>query len=341
MRACSRCECSGAAMVTSSTFSNWCWRISPRVSRPAEPASDRKHGVSAVSRIGSSAAVRICSRTLLVRLTSDVEISQRPSVVWNRSSANLGSCPTPNTASSRTRNGVAHSSYPAATCRVEHELAQRPVHPCDAAAQERETRAGDFGCGLEVHAQRRADVGVLLGREIELRDVPPTADLDIACLIRAIGHIGGGQVGQGSQPFGQRSISYLGLLFQIGKARLERRQPRPSSASAVAASFCAIACPMSLDASLRRACACLRFVQRLPPAGIERQQLCGHRIEPLARQCSVKGFGVFADEFYIVHGPALCPAQPARCNAHVREKTAHGSAEYKTGDPADAGPPML
>ena len=30
---------------TSSTLSNWCWRIRPRVSRPYDPASRRKHGV--------------------------------------------------------------------------------------------------------------------------------------------------------------------------------------------------------------------------------------------------------------------------------------------------------
>ena len=40
-------------IATSSTLSNWCWRISPRVSRPAAPASERKQGVSAVKRSGS------------------------------------------------------------------------------------------------------------------------------------------------------------------------------------------------------------------------------------------------------------------------------------------------
>ncbi len=41
-------DCSGFANFTSSTLSNWCTRIMPRVSRPAEPASSRKHGVYAV-----------------------------------------------------------------------------------------------------------------------------------------------------------------------------------------------------------------------------------------------------------------------------------------------------
>ena len=77
----------------------------PRVSLPDAPASERKQGVSAVSRSGSSSSAVICSRTRLVSDTSAVGISQRPSVVRNRSSANFGSWPAPNTASSRTSSG--------------------------------------------------------------------------------------------------------------------------------------------------------------------------------------------------------------------------------------------
>ncbi len=49
----------------------------PRVSWPAEPASERKHGVSAVKRSGSSSSSRICSRTRLVSGTSAVGMSQK------------------------------------------------------------------------------------------------------------------------------------------------------------------------------------------------------------------------------------------------------------------------
>ena len=38
---------SGVANFTSSTLWNWCWRISPRVSLPAAPASARKQGEKA------------------------------------------------------------------------------------------------------------------------------------------------------------------------------------------------------------------------------------------------------------------------------------------------------
>ena len=76
---------------------------------PADPASDRKHGVNAVIRRGSAASARIWPCTALVRLTSAVGIIQRPSVVLNKSSANLGNWPVPNTASSFTKSGGMHS----------------------------------------------------------------------------------------------------------------------------------------------------------------------------------------------------------------------------------------
>src|SRR5437879_1381099 len=50
MRSSSSPLCSGVVMETSSTLSNWCWRIMPRVSLPAAPGSARKHGVPARER---------------------------------------------------------------------------------------------------------------------------------------------------------------------------------------------------------------------------------------------------------------------------------------------------
>src|SRR3546814_19495309 len=50
IRSCSASDWSGVVIVTISTLSNWCWRLKPRVSRPAAPAPERKHGVSAAQR---------------------------------------------------------------------------------------------------------------------------------------------------------------------------------------------------------------------------------------------------------------------------------------------------
>ena len=80
----------------------------PRVSWPYEPASERKHGVCAVNRSGSVSVSTIVSRTKFVSETSAVGISRSlfsPSSA-NRSAANFGSWPVPNSVASLTRYGT-------------------------------------------------------------------------------------------------------------------------------------------------------------------------------------------------------------------------------------------
>ncbi len=91
MRSCSASLSWGRVIDTSSTLRNWCCRSMPRVSRPADPASERKQSVSATMRSGRPASGTISPATMLVSGTSAVGISQRPSVVRNISSANFGS----------------------------------------------------------------------------------------------------------------------------------------------------------------------------------------------------------------------------------------------------------
>ncbi len=76
------------------------------MSRPADPASLRKHSLNAVTRIGSAASATTWSITRLVSGTSAVGISHRPSVVRNRSSANFGSLSVPYAAASFTSSGT-------------------------------------------------------------------------------------------------------------------------------------------------------------------------------------------------------------------------------------------
>ena len=75
MRSCSSRDCSGVVIETSSTFLNWCWRIMPRVSLPAAPASARKDRVPAVKRSGRVFSSTMLSRTRLVSGTSAVGMS--------------------------------------------------------------------------------------------------------------------------------------------------------------------------------------------------------------------------------------------------------------------------
>src|SRR5258705_88254 len=78
-------ESSGFVRATISTLSNWCCRMMPRVSRPAAPASARKHDVKAVYRSGRESAARISSRWSPVSGTSAVGMRYSPSRVRKRS----------------------------------------------------------------------------------------------------------------------------------------------------------------------------------------------------------------------------------------------------------------
>ena len=100
---------SGLAYFTISTLSNWCTRMSPRVSRPALPASSRKHGVNAQYFSGSWPASRTSPAWMFVSCTSAVGMRYRPSVVWNRSSSNFGSWPVPVSVSALAMAGHHHS----------------------------------------------------------------------------------------------------------------------------------------------------------------------------------------------------------------------------------------
>ena len=51
------------------------------MSLPADPASDRKHNVCAVSLIGRSASDKLRPETVFVNVTSDVGINHHPLVV--------------------------------------------------------------------------------------------------------------------------------------------------------------------------------------------------------------------------------------------------------------------
>ena len=74
------------------TFKNWCWRSSPRVSRPADPASARKQGVKATRDTGSCNTVEgehrwyVAPSTNLTPIHQAYENAARCSsltVVWN------------------------------------------------------------------------------------------------------------------------------------------------------------------------------------------------------------------------------------------------------------------
>ena len=242
--------CDGCVICTISTLSNWCWRIMPRVSRPALPASERKHGVCAVSRIGRLASASSSPRTLLVSEISDVEIrycsraaaspssASAPRKTQNMSSLNLGSWPVPFEDLAIDDVGrVALGVAVLLGLHVEHELGERAVQPRHRPAQEREARARELDAGLEVEAERRADVDVIARRERELARRAPAPHLDVGVLVGADRHARVGQVRQRHQllvqleldrrqPLG-RAIELGADRGDLGHRRARRRRPAP------------------------------------------------------------------------------------------------------------------
>jgi hypothetical protein len=71
---------------------------------------------------------------------------------------------------------------------VEHELGERAVQTRRLAAQEGEARARQPRAGVEVHAERRAEIDMVARREAELTGCTPAADLDVRLLVDAERH---------------------------------------------------------------------------------------------------------------------------------------------------------
>ena len=179
----------------------------------------------------------------------------------------------------------------------------------DVAAQESKPRARKFRAGFEIHAQRRADIGMFPGFEIELALRAPLVLLDIVGFIRTLRHVVGRQIRQDIQqvlqffpgsalglfPFGHRSLDFgdlglecLGLLLVAPAHRLA-------------------------DGLGRFVAAALRLLdpgRGLALLGVECDDAVGLRFQPAAGKCRVECGGVGADKGDVVHGPRLCLFAP-------------------------------
>ena len=207
----------------------------PRVSRPAEPASERKHGVSAVKRSGSLSCAVISSRTRLVSGTSAVGMSQRHvggllrTIRRCRLAANVevlvsnfGSWPVPYMHlvahhQRRLHFGVAMLGR----VQVEHELPERALQPRQLPVQHGEAAARQLGGALEIHhAERFADLEMLPRPVGARRHAADLAQLDIVVLVLADGHVVERQVGDD----GERIVQ---LPCRGAAPRLRRPTGRP------------------------------------------------------------------------------------------------------------------
>ena len=186
--------------------------------------------MSAVKRSGSSSSSRIDSRTRLVSGTSAVGISQKPS-------AACGTCPPPPSADCRCRTGtlVAHQERRRdlrvavlGRVQVDHELAERPLEPRDAALENHEARAGELRGRLEIHqAEGLADLEMLL-RAGEVPRVAEAVALDVAGLVRADRHLVLRQVRDDGERLVERLRRPRAPPARAAARSPSGRRPRPS-----------------------------------------------------------------------------------------------------------------
>ena len=173
----------------------------------------------------------------------------------------------------------------------------------------------------------------------------PAADFHILCLVRAIGHIVGGNVRQAGQqvvqPGGQVAILVLqrgqGLL-QFGDFGLQRLGP------------VLVALAHGLADQLRcLVTAGLRFLHAgadLAPASVHFQQRGGARLHPAPGEGGIESVRIVADQADVMHGRAYGMIGRARSSARCPRRrsagpglafSACGRSKCRRGNRPDSG----
>ncbi len=102
---------------------------------------------------------------------------------------------------------------------IQHELRQRAVQTRDAATHECEARSAEQCAGVEVQAQRRAQVHMVLGCEVEGARAAPAAHFDVGVFVGAHRYAVMRQVRQAHQQLVQLGLDAL----QRGRALAQLR----------------------------------------------------------------------------------------------------------------------
>ncbi len=182
------------------------------------------------------------------------------------------------------------------------------------------------------------------GFEIEAALLAPLRHFDIVALVRAVGHILRGKVGQSGQqmvelcrrsafglfPFGHRGLD-------LGDLGLER-----FGLVLIALAHRLADCFRGLVAAALRL---LDPGRRLALVRVERDDAVGHRFGPAAGEGGVEFLRIATDVSDVVHGPAYAfslPAWPATsrgaslsfCGHRIRPRTFRGTSKSLKGLPA-------
>ena len=175
-------------------------------------------------------------------------------------------------------------------------------------AQEGEARARQFGAGLEIHAQRRAKVGVFLRLEREGALLSPGRHFHVVRLVLARRNVFCGQVGNARQQVGQFAAQRSLLLFQFGHGSLDFGHFGFQRLCLLLVSL-AHGLADGLGRFVAAALGLLQTCGERPAALVDLHDTGGNRLQRTAGQGGIEGIGIFPDQSQVVHGAGLCLAR--------------------------------
>ena len=162
------------------------------MSLPAAPASERKHGVCATSFIGSLLASTMLSRTRLVAGHFGGGDQVEALLALHAEQIRFELRQLARALQRGRADEIRHVQLGVAVLarvQVEHELRQRAMQARNAAAHDREARAGNLRGGFEIEAaELLAELDVILRREVELARLAASAHFDVGGFVAAVGH---------------------------------------------------------------------------------------------------------------------------------------------------------
>ncbi len=105
---------------------------------------------------------------------------------------------------------------------IEHELAERPLQPCERALENHKASAGELRGGFEIHQpERLAEIEMLLGLVIVLFRCAVFVTLLVGARVYAIGHVVGGNIRQFRHRVVEHLLRRALLLFKLRHVLLD------------------------------------------------------------------------------------------------------------------------
>ena len=275
----------------------------PRVSLPAAPASERKHGVCATNFSGSASAARICSRTRLVTGTSAVGIEVEALLAAHREQVLLELRQLPGADERAALHQVRHVDFGVAVLarvQVEHELCQRAVQTRDLRAHA--PRSAPRRCAPRPSkssaAQVLAQVDVIARLEGEAARLAPAAHLEVGALVPPSGTESCSRLGSPSCHCSSSSWTARSSRLRLGERAVRLS---PLAMRAATSSPRPLAMPTALALALRSARR--RSSLHLPGLALvlRRLQRRHIKLEAAAREVARHAFRVGAQQLRIDH----------------------------------------